>query len=66
VAGSCECDNEPSGSIKCAEGLLASQDGLFSMELISYIIKCINLSNINQIKAVLMVGLPILLYCYTL
>jgi hypothetical protein len=34
VAGTCECGNEPSGSIKCGEFLdrLASQEGLCSME----------------------------------
>jgi hypothetical protein len=39
MAGSCECGNEPSGSIKCGEfldDLLASQEGLWSMELVSY------------------------------
>jgi hypothetical protein len=41
VAGSCECGNEPSGFIKrgislLAEDLLASQEGLCSMELVSY------------------------------
>jgi hypothetical protein len=41
VASSCECGNEPSGSITCggisglAEDLLASQEGLCSMELVS-------------------------------
>jgi hypothetical protein len=38
VAGSCECGNEPSGSIKrgeLADDLLASQEGLCSMELFS-------------------------------
>jgi hypothetical protein len=39
VAGACECGNEPPGSIKCgeflAEKLLASQEGLCSMELVS-------------------------------
>jgi hypothetical protein len=40
VAGSCEHDNEPSGSIKCGECLdylsvfLASQEGFCSMELV--------------------------------
>jgi hypothetical protein len=40
VAGSCEHDNEPSGSIKCGKFLdwlsvlLASQEGLYSMELV--------------------------------
>jgi hypothetical protein len=40
VAGSCEHGNEPSGSIKCGEFLdwlsvlLASQEGLCSMELV--------------------------------
>ena len=39
MADSCECGNEPSGSIKCAEffylaeDLLASQEGLWSAEL---------------------------------
>ena len=38
MAAFCECGNEPSGSIKCgefldpAEGLLACQEGLCSME----------------------------------
>ena len=38
VAGTCECDNESSGSIKCGEFLdylqnqLASREGLCSME----------------------------------
>ena len=36
MAGSCECGNEPSGSIKCGEFLvenrLASQEGLCSMQ----------------------------------
>ena len=39
MAGTCECGNEPSGSIKCddfffrlAENRLASQEGLCSME----------------------------------
>jgi hypothetical protein len=42
VAGSCEHGNEPSGSIKCGEFLdwlsilLASQEGLCFMELVSY------------------------------
>jgi hypothetical protein len=42
VAGSCEDGNEPSGSIKMlgnfsvAERLAASQEGLRSMELVSY------------------------------
>jgi hypothetical protein len=38
VAGSCECGNETSDSIKCGEflDLLASQDGLCSKELVSY------------------------------
>jgi hypothetical protein len=41
VAGSCEHGNEPSGSIKCGEFLdylsvlLASQEGLCSMEIVS-------------------------------
>jgi hypothetical protein len=40
VAGSCECGNELSGSIKCGEfltscELLASQEGLCSMALVS-------------------------------
>jgi hypothetical protein len=45
VAGSCEHGNEPSGSIKCGEFLdylsvlLASQEGLCSMELVSFILK---------------------------
>jgi len=36
VAGCCKCGNEPSGSIKSGEfleDLLASQEGLCSMEL---------------------------------
>jgi hypothetical protein len=33
VEGSCEHDNEPSGSIKCSE-LAASQEGPSSMELV--------------------------------
>ena len=36
MAGTCECGNEPSGSIKCgefAEDRLASEGGLCSMEL---------------------------------
>jgi hypothetical protein len=43
VAGSCEHGDEPSGSIKCEEFLdylsvlSASQEGLCSMELVSYI-----------------------------
>jgi hypothetical protein len=43
VAGSFEHGNEPSGSIKCGEFfdwlsvLLASQEGLCSMELVSYL-----------------------------
>jgi hypothetical protein len=42
VAGSCEHGNEPSVSIKCGEFLdwlsvlLGSQEGLCSMELVSY------------------------------
>jgi hypothetical protein len=42
VAGSCEHGDEPSGSIKCGEFLdylsvpLAFQEGLCSMELVSY------------------------------
>jgi hypothetical protein len=42
VTGSCEDGNEPSGSIKCGEFLdylnvlLASEEGLCSMELVSY------------------------------
>jgi hypothetical protein len=45
VAGSCEHGNEPSGSIKCGEFLdklsvlLASQEGLCSMDLVSWL-KC--------------------------
>jgi hypothetical protein len=41
VAGSCEHGDEPSGSIECGEFLdwlsilLASQEGLYSMELFS-------------------------------
>jgi len=39
VASSCECVDEPSGSIKCVEcltdNLLASQEGLCSMELVA-------------------------------
>jgi hypothetical protein len=41
VAGCCECGNEPSGSVKCgkflelAEDLLASQEGLCSVKLVS-------------------------------
>jgi hypothetical protein len=41
VAGSCECGNEPPGSIEFGElldelkKLLASQEGLCSMELVS-------------------------------
>jgi hypothetical protein len=48
VAGSCEHGNEPSGSIKCGEildklsVLLASQEGLCSMELVSYPIPIIS------------------------
>jgi hypothetical protein len=38
VAGPCECGNEPSGSIKCEE-LLASQECLCSMELVTGITK---------------------------
>jgi hypothetical protein len=44
VVGSCEHGNEPSGSIKCGEFLdylsvlLASQEGLCSMELVSFAI----------------------------
>jgi hypothetical protein len=44
VAGSCECSNEPPGSIKCGgfptlnEKLLASQEGLCSMDLVSYLV----------------------------
>jgi hypothetical protein len=44
VAGSCKHGNEPSGSIKCGEFLdslsvlLASQEGLCSMKLVSYIV----------------------------
>jgi hypothetical protein len=43
VVGSCEHGNEPSCSIKCGEFLdylsvlLASQEGLCSMELVSYL-----------------------------
>jgi len=41
MMGSCECSNEPSGPIKCTgnfltEDLLASQEGLYSMELLAY------------------------------
>jgi hypothetical protein len=36
VAGSCECGNEPSGAIKRGEFLLASQEGLCSMELVIF------------------------------
>jgi hypothetical protein len=42
VAGSCVHGDEPSGSIKCGEFLeylsvlLASQEGLCSMELVKY------------------------------
>jgi hypothetical protein len=45
VAGSCEHGNEPSASIKCGEFLdwlsvlLASQEGLCSMELVSWYVK---------------------------
>ena len=41
MAGCCECGNEPSGSVKCGkflelvEALLASQEGLCSVELVS-------------------------------
>ena len=42
VAGSCECGNEPSGSVKCGEFLdklrtclFVSQEGLRVMELVS-------------------------------
>ena len=41
MAGTCECGNEPSVSIKCgefldlAENRLASQEGLCSMEYVS-------------------------------
>jgi hypothetical protein len=44
VAGSCEQDSEPSGSIKASKFfdelnlLSASQGGLCSMELISYLV----------------------------
>jgi hypothetical protein len=40
VAGACECRNEPSGSIKCGEffDLLASQEGLCSMELVGWLV----------------------------
>jgi hypothetical protein len=44
VAGSCEHGDEPSGSIKCGEFpdqlsvLLASQEGLCSMELVIYLL----------------------------
>jgi hypothetical protein len=43
VAGSCEHGDEPSGSIECGEFLdwlsvlVASQEGICSMELVSYI-----------------------------
>jgi hypothetical protein len=36
VAGSCVYGDEPSGSIKCGEFLLASQEGLCSMELVVF------------------------------
>jgi hypothetical protein len=42
VAGTCECGNEPSGSIKCgefldcAENWLASEERLCCMELLDY------------------------------
>ena len=47
MTSACECDNEPLGYIKCgdffllAEDLLASQEGLCSMELVilHYIIR---------------------------
>jgi hypothetical protein len=44
VAGCCEHDDEPSGSIKCGEFLdylsvlLASQEGFCSMELVSLLV----------------------------
>ena len=47
VAGSFECGNEPSGSIKCKEmfefleDLLASQEGLHSY-LVTYIVHSVN------------------------
>ena len=34
MEGCCECGNESSGSIKCGEFLLASDEGLCSMELV--------------------------------
>ena len=42
VVGACECGNEPWGSIKCGEfldwmELLASQEGLCSMQLVSWV-----------------------------
>ena len=47
MAGSCECGNEPSGSVKRREFLgmpgdpLASQEGLCSMELVIYVCVCV-------------------------
>jgi hypothetical protein len=35
VTKSCKCGNEPLGSIKCDENLLASQEGICSMDLIT-------------------------------
>ena len=44
MAGTCECRNKPSGSIKCRElsrrdkDLLASKEEFCSMELVSYLV----------------------------
>jgi hypothetical protein len=40
VAGCCEHRNETLGSIVCWKILLASQEGLTSIELVSYLVKC--------------------------
>jgi hypothetical protein len=48
VVGSCEHGNEPSGSIKCGEFLdylsvlLASQEGLCSMELVRRLVSSVH------------------------
>jgi hypothetical protein len=52
VASSCECGNEPSNSIKCwklllVEDLLASKNGLCSMESVNWSVKT-NILNVKK------------------
>jgi hypothetical protein len=56
MEGSYEYDNEPSGSIKCWEileyltKLVASQEGLSSMELVSLLVTVAALGNMADIR----------------